>query len=126
MNKYSPLFIFIFIISHAGSNPLPKKTVVSVLDTDNSYELRATYDEEKSEALKEALDNSVRPDKLFGQSISRFDAYIVLNDGTRFYFKYSDTRLVIKFNKKANSAAAFERMKTIFAAAKSVLNKNNE
>jgi hypothetical protein len=123
MKKYSLLSLLIFLVTiHAGSNPFPEKTVVSVLDTDYYYELRATFQEEKHEELKKAIDKSIQPEKLFGQSITRYDADITLNDGTHFHLKISDTKIVIKFSKKTNSAAAYERMKTIFEAAKKALN----
>jgi hypothetical protein len=124
MNRYTYLFLFIFsiIFINAGSKPLPERTVFSVLDTDNSYELRASFHKEKSEALKKAINNSIQPERLFGQSINQYDADITLNDGTRFHLKISETRIVIKFNKKINKETAYERMKIIFAAAKKALN----
>ncbi len=123
MKKNSFLFVLIFLatILNVVANPLPEKTLVSVVETDHYYELRATYDERKNEALKKAINNSLQPDKLFGQSITQYDAYIVLDDGTRFRLKFSDSKIVIKFSKKANSAASYEKMKKVFAAVKKVL-----
>jgi hypothetical protein len=124
MKKYSFLLVLIFLatILNVVAKPLPEKTLVSVVETDNYYELRATYHERKNEALKEAINNSIQPDKLFGQSITQYDAYIVLDDGTRFRLKFSDTKIVIKFSKKANSSTSYEKMQKVFAAVKKVLN----
>jgi c-di-AMP phosphodiesterase-like protein len=115
------LLLLSFVFFSIAYRAAPERTVVSVVDTDNYYELRATFDESKSSALKEAIDQSIHPDKLFGKSVSGYDAKVILQDGTRFYIRCADTKLVIKFNKKANTAAAYERMKIIFAEAKKVL-----
>jgi hypothetical protein len=124
MQKSTFLFPFIIIAGLlCAASAMPERTVVSIIDIDNYYELRATYHEEKNKAVKEALNESIRPDTLFSQSVSQYDADILLDDGTRFHLKISDTKLVIKFSKKANSIASYERMKKVFEAAKKALGK---
>jgi hypothetical protein len=119
------LMLSICLTSFVGTmaSPLPERTIVSVIDTDNYYELRATYSEEKNKAVKEALNESIHPDKLFTEFVSQYDADIVFDDGTRFHIKISDTKLVIKFSKKSNSTVSYERMKKVFEAAKKALGK---
>jgi hypothetical protein len=123
VKKITSLFLLMLGLHFSMASPMPEKTVVSVIDTDTYYELRATYSEEKSKAVKGALNESILPDTLFSQSVSQYDADIVLDDGTRFHLKISDTKLVIKFSKKSNSAVSYERMKKVFEAAKKALSK---
>ncbi|MFY8037122.1 MAG: hypothetical protein ACOVMQ_08145 [Cyclobacteriaceae bacterium] len=117
------LAIFVAITSTAFLNRT--RTVVSVLDTDNSFELRARFPEERINEVRKAIDHAFQPDVLFGKTIRQYDALLMLKDGTLFSLKLSNDRLVIKLNKKKNSEASIERMKRVFDAAKAVI-KNDD
>lgn len=121
MNRFIPIALSILFLFGSTGFSNRARTVVSVLDTDNSYELRARFPEEKVNEVRQALDHAFHPDVLFGSSIRQYDALLMLKDGTLFSLKMSNDRLVIKFNKKKNSVASLERMKRIFTSAQSVI-----
>jgi hypothetical protein len=118
MNRLVTFFLTTLLLFGSTAFSIREKTVVSVLDTDDSYELRARFPEGKVKELKKAIDNAFQPDVLFGNSIREYDALLLLKDGTLFSLKLSNDRLVIKLNKKKNSEASLERMKRVFSAAK--------
>lgn len=118
MNRLIILFVTIFLLTGSTAFSIREKTVVSVLDTDDSYELRARFPEAKAKELRKAIDDAFQPDVLFGNSIREYDALLLLKDGTLFSLKLSNDRLVIKLNKKKNSEASFARMQRVFSAAK--------
>ncbi len=121
MNRLVIFFLTVFLLTGSTAFSIREKTVVSVLDTDDSYELRARFPESKLKELKKAIDNAFQPDVLFGNSIREYDALLLLKDGTLFSLKLSNDRLVIKLNKKKNSEASLERMKRVFSAAKTAI-----
>ncbi len=125
MTRLITFTLALFLLTGSTAFRLREKSVVSVFDTDNSYELRARFSEDKLRELRKAIDTAFQPDVLFGNSIRQYDAILMLKDGTLFHLKLSNDRLVIKLNKKKNSEASLERMKKVFVAAKLVITNND-
>jgi hypothetical protein len=95
---------------------------IRVKETDDVYQLSASYDREKTGRLQRYMDDQLNAHHLFHNS--RMDAEVTLDDKTIFYVKTSPGKLLIKFDKHKNDEAACARMKGLGEHIKEKLTEN--
>ncbi len=96
------------------------KTSVSISEDNKTYELKADYDEAKTDKLRSYLDKHLKSEG-FSFKNSETDATISV-DGKTLYVKNATGKLVLKLDKKKNSAEFYGKVKKMCDGISGVLN----
>ncbi|GAB3333244.1 hypothetical protein GCM10027299_40530 [Larkinella ripae] len=116
--KLAPLLLaFSLVIGLAGfANSFTSsldKTSFSVSESDDSYQIAATYDPAKTDKVRAALDDHLKQRNDGSFKNTDLDATMTLSNNTIFYIKSSPGQLLIKLDKKRNSDQALARFKKL-------------
>lgn len=84
-----------------------------VKDSDDTYELSANYDPDKTERVQEFLDEELtgRGDVSFENA--EIDADLTLDDHSKFYIRSEPGELLIRMKKDENSRQTYHKMKKL-------------
>lgn len=107
------LFASLLLVTKSILASKADRTSFSVKESDNSYQLSATYDPDKTGKVQETLDDYLKQRGDVSFRNTQLDATMTLNDKTIFYIKSSPGNLLIKFDKKRNSEKALARFKKL-------------
>ncbi|GAB3933181.1 hypothetical protein [Larkinella terrae] len=107
------LFVSLVSITKAVVAPKSDRTSFSVRESDDSYQISATYDPDKTRKVQSYLDEYLTRSGDASFKNAQIDATMTLNDKTIFYIKSSPGNLLIKFDKKRNSEKALARFKKL-------------
>ena len=85
---------------------------ISIRDTPESYRFKATFPEEKSLAITQAIGKELYPEVSFaGRNIIK--EHVLLGDSTRFVLSAAPGYLEIHASKQRNTMAGFARVKKL-------------
>ena len=84
---------------------------VHVKETDDIYQLTASYDRNKTGRIQRYIDAELHQPHVFANA--RMDANITLDDHTNFYIRTAPGRLFIKMDKNTNDRDAYFRIKQL-------------
>ncbi|RRB03681.1 hypothetical protein [Larkinella rosea] len=107
------LLVSLVVITKAVVAPKSGRTSFSVKESDNSYQISATYDPDKTRKVQHYLDEYLTRSGDASFKNAQIDATMTLNDKTIFYIKSSPGNLLIKFDKKRNPEKALGRFKKL-------------
>ncbi len=93
---------------------------IHVTESEQVYKFAATYNETKSQKIKQYIDDCLKPESIFKNS-DKVDALIILDDRTRFNIKATPGRLHIKLDKSENSEASIVRIRKICQGIKEII-----
>ncbi|NCI47767.1 hypothetical protein [Sediminibacterium soli] len=82
---------------------------LSIRESDDMYQIYASYDPEKTWHVQDYLDETLRSNHMFRNA--RMNGMIVLDDRMNFFIRAVPGKLVIKFDRDDNSEEAFHRIK---------------
>jgi hypothetical protein len=102
--------IFISWVKHHG-HLRDGNISFQIKESDQRFQVYATYDRDRTAAVRRYLDQELHTQDLFRKST--IDADIILEDNTKLYVKNTPGRLVIKFNREDNSEESFREMKRL-------------
>jgi hypothetical protein len=94
---------------------------IKVKETDDIYQLYASYSRHKTRKIQKYLDAELN-ERLFRNT--KIDATVTLPDETSFYVRSIPGRLLIRLNKEENSAASYNRIKRLGEGIKLKLGEN--
>jgi hypothetical protein len=94
---------------------------VTILDTDDTYQLTASFDKEKIGKVQHFINKSIKPNGLFESGDDYLDAVTLLHDKTKFYIKAFKGELFISLNKKENSVESYNRIKKMCEGVKDIV-----
>ena len=94
---------------------------ISVVDTDDTYALTATFNEDYTGRVQDYINRSIKPNSLFRSTHDYFNVITTLADKTEFHVKESPGELEIDFDKRKNSAASYQRVKKMCEGISNVL-----
>ncbi|WP_343703901.1 hypothetical protein [Chitinophaga sp.] len=80
-----------------------------VMDSDNTYEIKAQYNRAQTDKVRAYLQEQLGPYTNLSFRDVELDATTTLKNGAIFYILLKPGRLRIKLNKKENSQATYER-----------------
>lgn len=83
---------------------------IIIKESDNSYRLSASYARNQTRKIQSYL-NAQLHSTMFRNA--KIDAFVTLDDKTRFYVKTIPGRLLIKLNKKENDYESYFRIKQL-------------
>ncbi|SDL16384.1 hypothetical protein [Siphonobacter aquaeclarae] len=92
-----------------------------VNDSDETFQLSAEYNPDKTEQVQEYLDEKLTTGNDASFENAEIDATMTLNDKTHFYIRSNPGELLIRFNKSENSKASYLKMKELSKGLKDVL-----
>ena len=95
---------------------------IRVNDTEEEYQVNATYGREQSRRVLSYIDAQLSKSKQFRHS--KMDGDIELDDHTKFYIKARPGHLIIKVNKTDNDSASVERIRELTEGIKVRLTNN--
>ncbi|GAB2629567.1 hypothetical protein GCM10027035_24700 [Emticicia sediminis] len=93
---------------------------VAVSETKEEYRFEASFNEDKSEAVAQYMDEYL-DQKIFENA--QVNAAMRLNDGTQIYAKTDDGEVKIRLNKQDNSRESYEKIKKMGEGIKRILTK---
>lgn len=94
---------------------------IKVKDSDETFELAAEFDPDKTEQVREYLDEKLTTGSDPSFENAEVDATMTLNDKTHFYIRSNPGELLIRFNKSENSKASYLKMKELSKGLRDVL-----
>lgn len=95
---------------------------ISVNDTDDQYQVDASYGRNQSRKVLSYIDAQLSKSKQFRHA--RMDGDVELDDHTKIYIRTKPGRLVIKVNKGENDSASVERIRNLTEGIKIRLTEN--
>ena len=122
------LFLFICIVFVAGIFSFvlyniwnPNDVSISVNDSDNKFQLYASYPRNKTRRIQHILDARFHNAVL---RKNRADGYITMEDNTQYYIKTTPGRFLVRVNKGENNEEACLRLKELSEEIKIELTRN--
>jgi hypothetical protein len=98
------------------------RTSVSITDSDEVYELTASYNAYKIPKIQSFINETMKPTVVFKSVDDNFTKTIVLDSKTQLVFTTSSCKLKIKLNKRENVDASYAKVKELFEGVKAALN----
>lgn len=83
----------------------------SVKESDDTYQIYASYDPGNTGRVQEYLDEKLRADRTFRNA--RINGNVVLDDRTNFFIEALPGKLLIRFDRDNNTQEAFLKMKEL-------------
>jgi len=96
---------------------------VTYNETDDHYTMKANFDERKTRAVEKYLDDRVGSQSNMSFTNTRIDGQLELDDHTTFYIKKRAGFLKIDFDKRKNSYAAYEKIKSMCQGILEIINR---
>ncbi|MCZ4245297.1 hypothetical protein [Pedobacter punctiformis] len=93
---------------------------ITITDTNDSYNFKAAYPENKTEILEKYLDSALN-NKL--DLDSDLDLIVAIKNGEKINLKASSGKLEINFNKSGSTATGYMQVKRIAEEANKLLTK---
>jgi uncharacterized protein YxeA len=109
----------VFVAYKIASN---SDIAISVNDTDDQYQVEASYGRNQSRKVLSYIDAQLSRSKQFRHA--RMDGDVELDDHTKLYIRTKPGRLVIKVNKNDNDSASIERIRNLTEGIKIRLTEN--
>jgi hypothetical protein len=107
------LFIALISFTKVFKESKLDRTSFSVKESDDSYQISATYDPNKTGKVQAALDDNLKQRGDASFKNTQLDATMTLSNKMNFYIKSSPGKLLIKLDKKRNSSQALARFKKL-------------
>lgn len=121
------LFATVLILTVFGStnyaSAQDKKSDVSISESDNIYKFNSKYDKAKTRDVQEYMTESLKETD-FKFTNTQLDAQVVLTGGINFYIRSYDGELVLKFDKKKNTADHFAQFKKMCEGIRDIIRKS--
>lgn len=119
------LLAFIFIQCSSGRSESTSvsddNTTVTISETETTYILEASFNEEKATAIYQYINSSIKPNAQFAFEDGDVDTRTSLDDGTTLHIKADRGELKVTFDKKTNSNESYERVKQLYKGIKKVI-----
>ncbi len=96
-------------------------TSVTISDSEDEYELSASFDEHKTRKIQRLLDRELNIDLGTSGRRTHVDATITLNDHTTFYMRALPGELRINFDKSENSEDSWIKIQGVCEEIKEAL-----
>jgi hypothetical protein len=97
---------------------------IKVQDNVDEYKLSARFNERKTRAVQNYIEDYTGSDDLFTSAGSEIDGDITIDNGTQVYIKCKKGRLKIKLDKDGNSYDSYENVKDMCEGIKELLAEN--
>jgi hypothetical protein len=119
------LLTVVFVHCHSGRRESTMmtdgKTTVRTSETETTFTLHASFDEDKAMAVYQFINSSITPHSLFTSADDRLDVSKSLLDGTTFQIKAYRGELTLTFDKRANSPHSYHRVKGLCEGVKKIV-----
>jgi len=100
-----------------------QKSAVSLTESNKTYELSATFDGDYTKKIQQYMDESLTDGSSFSFKNTQSDAVITLDNKITFYMKMSPGKLILKFDKRKNSAEFYDRFKKMCEGIRDIIQK---
>jgi len=113
--------ICIALLAGCASKSSSGNQSITVKKTDEGYNFKAVYPEQKTEKVIDYIEGALANDDIFGGEDDRKNGEISLADSNMFYLKAEPGLIVIDFKKQKNSYASYKKMEDLCMGIKEIL-----
>ncbi len=96
-------------------------TAITVNENDDDYSFSASFDKAETRAVWLYINQNISPNSLGKSENDYFDVTTSLTDKTAFYIKESPGELKIELDKRKNTTASYNRIKSLCNGVKDIL-----
>ncbi|MDR6197963.1 hypothetical protein [Siphonobacter sp. SORGH_AS_0500] len=114
-------FSILVLVGVTALSSCSNETKISVIENDTSYKLDAKFDNSRTFAVREYVNDYYKPVQVIPLNSSDVTYAVTLPDHTKFRIEASKGELHLQFDKKENTPAAYARLKSFSTGLGSVI-----